>query len=89
MPELFHLLAAAQACKIEMNISALHFINGFSDKVDKKASDELGNKIKADVEAEIADKGAVTVCWNAWDKMRENGFLQPYYPTLPNPAPKP
>ena len=88
MPELFHLLAAAQACKIDLNVQALHFINGFSEKVDKRASEALADTIKAKVDAEIASKGAVTVCWDTWDKMKENGFLQPYYPPFPAPSDK-
>lgn len=89
MPELMRLMVTAQKCKIETNLPAEHFFSGLSDLVDKKSAEAASIEAKAAVDADFLSKGAITVCWNAWDKMRDNGFLQPYFPTLPAPAAKP
>lgn len=75
LPELLHLLAISRACNIEPSIQAMRFINEMATRSGKTAVDRATDGLEAEVKAELAEKGVTTVCWDAWERMRAEGFL--------------
>jgi|GEM_PF-4266503 len=75
LPEMLHLLATSVACKIDINPAATRFLDTLRGRLDDAAIKSAGKTAQAEVEAEIASKGPVTVCWTAWEKLRAAGFI--------------
>ena len=75
LPELLHLIAASEACRIEPSQAALGFIKGLQGRLDETEAKSALAQTRTKVEAEIASQGPVTVCLTAWEKMRAEGFM--------------
>jgi hypothetical protein len=75
LPELLHLIAASEACRIDPNPAGLRFMSSLRDRLDEVAAKVAYKQMQADVEEEIVAKGPVTVCLTAWEKMKAEGFL--------------